>query len=144
MNDERSSADIGRVNSTQSIRIRNLEAEAALMLSENITLRKENIRLQHALESSGVQTALDHVDSVKAKLNAKMTELAELMSELGAAQSVLPRPEPMERLAQRRTPKCSPNQRTWKNAATLAEEAEQEGRLPPIVEDKYFPRRTLE
>ena len=43
----------------------------------------------------------------------------------------------------------SPGTKEWKNAMTLGEVTAkqaymQEGRLPPIVEDKYYPRRTME
>lgn len=40
----------------------------------------------------------------------------------------------------------SPNERDWRNRQTMAGvlNAEQDGRLPVIVEDKLYPRRTLE
>lgn len=39
----------------------------------------------------------------------------------------------------------SPDQRDWKNALTLSEVTGggQEGRLPVILEDKCYPRRTM-
>ena len=43
------------------------------------------------------------------------------------------------------SPRRSPDQRNWKNALTLSEvTGGTDGRLPPIVEDKYYPRRTME
>ncbi|KAL8830217.1 MAG: hypothetical protein Q9191_001557 [Dirinaria sp. TL-2023a] len=43
------------------------------------------------------------------------------------------------------SPKRSPDQRNWKNSLCLSEvPGVVGGRLPPIVEDKYYPRQTLE
>ncbi|KAL8671860.1 MAG: hypothetical protein Q9168_003650 [Polycauliona sp. 1 TL-2023] len=139
----RQNREIARVNSTQSIRIRTLESEISRLLSENIALREEVIRLQFEVDNSG---GLGSVITVKSQLEAKLRELGGLVQELGNVQ-----PSAEDRRALRRksgtkgSPKASPDQRNWKNGLTISEFAGGvEGRLPPIVEGKYYPRRTLD
>ena len=138
--------DRNRINSTQSLRIRNLEAETSRLLSENIALREQNIKLQCEVERRSTRNTLHNVGLVKGKLEAKLAELGSLVVELGEIQSrrrTSHRPSGghSENLATKR----SPDQRNWKNALTLSEvTAGQDGRLPPILEDKLYPRRTLE
>ena len=131
-------------NSTQSQRIRSLEVETSRLLSENIAVREENIRLQHEVERGRHALALVSVGTVKNKLEAKVAELNNLIVELGRAQSELPPVSPYRKPANRRSPKKSSDQRNWRNPLALPEVAGQDGRLPAIVEDKYYPRRTLE
>lgn len=75
-----------------------------------------------------------------------MSELGGLVQELGNIQkSVDSQRAQRRRSITRSSPKRSPDQRNWKNALTLSEvTGGVDGRLPPIVEDKYFPRRTME
>ena len=89
---------------------------------------------------------LEGVDIVKGKLEAKLTELGGLVQELGNVQrNVESQRAQRRRSLSRNSPKKSPDQRNWKNALTLAEvTGGADDRLPPIVEDKYFPRRTME
>ena len=133
-------------NSTQSLRIRNLEAETSRLLSENITLRERNIKLQQEVDSRPQRSTLEGIGNVKDKLEIKLAELSTLVGELGRTHgSAAQNRSPTRKRAERRSPKRSPDQRNWKNALTLSEvTGGQDGRLPPIVEDKYFPRKTLE
>lgn len=89
---------------------------------------------------------LEGVDIVKSKLQAKLAELGGLVQELGSVQKNADSQRAQRRRSVNRTsPKRSPDQRNWKNALTLSEVTGcADGRLPPIVEDKYFPRRTME
>lgn len=89
---------------------------------------------------------LEGVDVVKSKLEAKLAELGGLVQELGQVQKNVDSQRAQRRKSVNRTsPKRSPDQRNWKNALTLSEvTGGAEDRLPPIVEDKYFPRRTME
>ena len=89
---------------------------------------------------------LEGVDFVKGKLEAKLAELGGLVQELGHVQkNVEGQRAQRRRSVNRSPPKRSPDQRHWKNALTLSEvTGGADGRLPPIVEDKYFPRRTME
>ena len=84
--------------------------------------------------------------TVKGKLDAKLTELGGLMQELGKIQKTAENHQSHKRKSMGRvSPKRSPDQKNWKNTLTLSEATGGgEGRLPPIVEDKYFPRKTLE
>ncbi|KAI4261252.1 MAG: hypothetical protein L6R42_003542 [Xanthoria sp. 1 TBL-2021] len=131
------------VNSTQSIRIRTLESEISRLLSENIALREEVIRLQFEIDN---HVGLGNISTVKARLEAKLLELGGLVQELGnVQQSTEDRRALRRRSGAKVSPKTSPDQRNWKNALTISEvTGGADGRLPPIVEDKYYPRRTLD
>lgn len=88
---------------------------------------------------------LEGVKVVKGKLEAKLAELGGLVQELGIVQNSIDSQSAQKRSINRSSPKISPDQRNWKNALTLSEvTGGADGRLPPIVEDKYFPRRTME
>ena len=128
------------------MRIRDLECEVSRLLGENVSLREEVIKLNSEISVRADKNVLGIVNNVKGKLEAKLSELGALVQNLGNAQKATSR----ERIQKRRSidrgsPKRSPAQRIWKNTLTLSEAVEgAEGRLPPIVEDKYYPRRTLE
>lgn len=134
-----------RANSTQSVRIRNLECEVSRLVGENASLREQAIKLHYEAEKNAGKSVLESVDNVKAKLEAKLLELGGLVKDLGCVQQTA-----HDRRAQRRqsiklsSPKRSPDQRVWKNTLSLSEAVgSADGRLPPIMEDKYYPRRTL-
>ena len=139
---------LDRANSAQSIRIRNLECETSRLLSENVTLREQNIQLQRQLESHGNRlSTADKVGQIKSQLEIKLAELGGLVYELGTIHKKTRRSNASQENSRPdgRTPKKSPDQRNWKNAFTLSEVTGQsDGRLPPILEDKLYPRRTLE
>ena len=131
-----------RANSTQSLRIRNLESEVSRLLSENVSLREQIIKLQYEIEKNNGQSIEDNVTSVKAKLEEKLAELGGLVKELGQVQKVTG----TRRTSKRKSAgQSSPDQKNWKNVLTLSEATGgMDGRLPPILEDKYYPRRTME
>lgn len=139
-------SNIYRANSNQSLRIRNLESEVSRLLSENVSLREQIIKLHYELEKSASRSTLDSVNDVKIKLETKLAELGNLVYELGAVQKTGENSRPQKRKSMTRSsPKRSPDQRNWRNTLTLSEATGgADGRLPPIVEDKCFPRRTLE
>ncbi|KAL8695283.1 MAG: hypothetical protein Q9218_000182 [Villophora microphyllina] len=139
----RQNREIARVNSTQSIKIRNLECEISRLLSENIALREQVIRLQFEIDNN---TGLESIESVKGSLEAKLLELGSLVQELGNVhQCVEGRRALRRRSGVQGPPKKSPDQRNWKNGLTISEVmCGADGRLPPIVEGKYYPRRTLD
>lgn len=126
--------DKRRANSTQSVRIRTLECE-------NASLREQIIMLQHEAERSASKSMQESVDTVKSGLEAKLAELGALVKDLGCVQ----RSTEKQRAQKRRSGNMSsPNQRIWKNRLTLSEAVGgADGRLPPIMEDKYYPRRTM-
>jgi hypothetical protein len=122
-----------------------LESEISYLLSENIALRQHIIRLQHEVDRRPGHTVLDDMGDLKGKLEAKLVEIGSLVQELGKIQTDAEnRRSPKRRPISNASPKTSPGQKVWKNVLTLAEVTGAEGRLPPIVEDKYFPRKTLE
>ena len=147
----RQNRDLARTNSAQSLRIRNLETEISRLLSENISLREAAIASQKESERWRAQYGLgDEVRCLKEKLERKLSEVGVLVDELGGL------PEKVAERRQRRKSSHgilgearSPAEKDWRNRQTLAgvltgSMVEQEGRLPPIVEDKLYPRRTLE
>lgn len=140
----RQNRDIARANSTQSLRIRNLENETSRLLAENLGLREQILRLQNELENGHSRKLADHTGKVKSQLETKLLEITELISTLGNE------PERKKKSIQRgkvtrASPNQSPDQKNWRNMCTLSEAAAgQEGRLPPILENKSYPRRTLE
>lgn len=137
----RQNKEIARINSTQCVRIRNLENEVSRLLAENLELREQIIRHQGEAESNSAQLVVDHVSKIKADLEAKLSELGSLITTLGDAPPVKRRSPGGKVQA---SPARSPVQRNWKNMCTLSEAvAGQDGRLPPILEDKQYPRRTL-
>ncbi|PVH80789.1 hypothetical protein DL98DRAFT_184489 [Cadophora sp. DSE1049] len=140
----RQNRDIARANSTQSLRIRNLENETSRLLAENLGLRGQILQLQGELESRKSQRIAQHTGVVKSQLEAKLLEIGALLSRLGE----VPSPQRKSRQSgkvSRASPATSPDQKNWKNICSLSEAvAGQEGRLPPILENKSYPRRTLE
>ena len=139
-------SDERRANSIQSVRIRTLECEVSQLLGENVSLREDIIKLQYEVERTSNKYVLEGVDGVKGKLEAKLSELGNLVRELGEVhKNVEVKRTQKRRSINRSPPKRSPDQRVWKNTLTLSEAVGgADGRLPPIVEDKYYPRRTME
>lgn len=141
----RQNRDIARVNSTQSQRIRNLENEISRMLAENLRLREVIIRQQNELENSKSQRIVDHASAVKSQLEAKLLEIGALISGLGDEAPQQKKQSPKVGKVAKTSLSKSPAQRNGNNICNLNEAvAAQEGRLPPIPENKTYPRRTLE
>ncbi|PMD66162.1 uncharacterized protein K444DRAFT_165010 [Hyaloscypha bicolor E] len=137
----RQNRDIARANSTQSLRIRNLENETSRLLAENLGLREQILRLQTELENGRAQRIADHTGVVKSQLEAKLLEISALITRLGDEPAAKKKP-PRAGKTTGASPNTSPDQKNWKNICPLNEAVE--GRLPPILENKLFPRRTLE
>ncbi|KAL8645366.1 MAG: hypothetical protein Q9210_006740 [Variospora velana] len=139
----RQNREIARVNSTQSLRIRSLESEISRLLSENISLREQVIRLQFEIEHN---VGADSINTVRGRLETKLGELGSLVQELGNLQQNAEDQRAIRRRSGvKASPKKSPDQRNWKNGLTISEATGgADGRLPPIVEGKYYPRRTLD
>lgn len=115
-------------------------------MSENIALRQHIIRLEYDIDRYSGGIRLDDIGGIKEKLEAKLTEIGGLVQELGKIQTDAANRRSLKRINLAGTsPKKSPDQKVWKNVLSLAEvTGGADGRLPPIVEDKYYPRRTLE
>ncbi|KAI0843400.1 hypothetical protein F5Y06DRAFT_302619 [Hypoxylon sp. FL0890] len=145
----RQNRDIARVNSTQSLKIRSLENECVRLLSENLDLRGQVLRLQTELEDSKAQKIADHALEIKEKMEAQLAEWGNMLASLGH--------EPMPKSRSPREPKRAKHRSSigrismseWKRRDTVSSmkdleaAAAQEGRLPPIWENKTCPRDTL-
>ncbi|OCL12619.1 hypothetical protein AOQ84DRAFT_385997, partial [Glonium stellatum] len=135
----RQNRELAKTNSTQSIRIRNLETEGSRLLAENLSLREQVIKLQSVLENQSNHPSAENINAVKDKLEAKIQELGSLVAELGQIQKPGPRCKSQAAATRR-----SPDERNWQNGLGLGEFMDgQDGRLPTISEDKYYPRRTM-
>jgi hypothetical protein len=140
----RQNRDIARANSAQSLRIRNLENETSRLLAENLGLREQILQLQNDKYNGKAQRIVEDTGFIKTELEAKLLEISALIRGLGDG-STPKRKSPREMRATRTSPTKSPSQQKNKNICTLSEAvAGQEGRLPPILENKSYPRRTLE
>ncbi|RFU30088.1 hypothetical protein B7463_g6235, partial [Scytalidium lignicola] len=140
----RQNRDIARVNSTQSLRIRSLENETSRLLAENLRLRQQVLQLEAELQNGRARRVAQHAAGIKSQVDTKLAEIVALISTLGDEAPSSPRSPRTGKLL-RTSPHRSPDQRNWKNGYTLSEAvAAQEGKLPTIVEDKFYPRRTLE
>lgn len=139
----RQNREIARVNSTQSLRIRNLESEVSRLLSENLNLREQIIRLQYEINNN---VEADIISTVKGSLEDKLAELGGLVQQLGNLHQSTEEHRAARRRSGVKSPaKQSPAHRSWKNGLSTSGFTDgADGRLPPIVEGKYYPRRTLD
>ncbi|KAK4455511.1 hypothetical protein QBC34DRAFT_69408 [Podospora aff. communis PSN243] len=141
----RQNRDLARVNSNQSNRIRTLENECARLLSENLDLRGQVMRLEKELENNAADRIADHALEIKAKMEAQLAELAAMVAGLGT-EPPAKRHSPERRIPARHAPRGlkSPAQRRPRQTSADPETlAAQEGRLPPIYENKSYPRATM-
>lgn len=140
----RQNRDIAKANSAQGLRIRTLENETSRLLTENLGLKEHIIRLQNEIENSQAQMIADHAGALRAQLEEKLAEIGTLINGLGC-EPTPKKKSPRNGKSSRNSLTQSPEQRNWKNLCTLSEAVNgQDGRLPPILENKSYPRRTLE
>ncbi|KAL2265387.1 hypothetical protein VTJ83DRAFT_6487 [Remersonia thermophila] len=144
----RQNRDIARINSDQSQKIRRLENDCARLLSENLELRSRILRLEKQLEDGSARRIADHALEVKARLEAQLADFAALLGSLGSeppakrrasGEGIRARSRPSA-VAHRSPP---PHRRRRETPAEAEASAEQEGRLPPIFENKTYPRATM-
>ncbi|KAF7170421.1 hypothetical protein CNMCM6106_005130 [Aspergillus hiratsukae] len=140
----RQNREIARVNSIQSLRIRTLESDVSNLLAENVSLREQVIMLSQELERFEAAKSLhDGVYDIKTRLDGKLAELSDLVNELGT----LPRKSCDDRsgagsLGQLKLSRFEPIHRKPDPEINLV--SEEQGGLPVILEDKCYPRETLE
>ncbi|PWW78717.1 hypothetical protein C7212DRAFT_275086 [Tuber magnatum] len=136
----RQNREIARVNSTQSVRIRNLEDETTRLLTENIELREQVIKLQASLDRrEKARVVVESVETTKKKLEEKVAELDEIVKGLG--QAITTSPEGKSAVRQPRAHITSHHQRIWKSQLMLGEM--HDGQLPAIHEDARSRRNSL-
>lgn len=134
-----------RANSIQSLKIRSLESEIARLLAENLTLREQIIKLETGYSRRYAQEMYAHVNRVKTRLDEKVRELGQAISELGLLQYRSGSQTSARKSVNSLT--ASPStERPWKNGLSAPLEPPRsqnlEGRLPTILEDKLYPRWT--
>ncbi|KAF2970456.1 hypothetical protein GQX73_g3144 [Xylaria multiplex] len=146
----RQNRDIARINSTQSLKIRSLENECARLLSENLQLRSDVLRLKTELEGSHAHRIADHALQIKEKMEAQLLEWGAMLAGLG--HEPLPKNRSPRALKKPRIQRSSIGRNRgsdWRRRETISsmEDLEtaalQEGRLPPLWENKTYPRETL-
>ncbi|KAK3304282.1 uncharacterized protein B0T15DRAFT_485965 [Chaetomium strumarium] len=141
----RQNRDIARINSDQSQKIRRLENDCARLLSENLDLRGQILRLEKQIEDNSARRIADHALEVKAKLEEQLSEFAALLGSLGVEPPTKRRASGEWIMAKSRQSmaKGPPQRKRGVTAADAEALAEQEGRLPPIYENKTYPRATM-
>ncbi|KAJ4424495.1 hypothetical protein N0V82_000819 [Gnomoniopsis sp. IMI 355080] len=146
----RQNRDIARVNSAQSLRIRSLESECGRLLSDNLTLNGRILELEKALEEAqGAQRIADHALELKDKMEAQLAQWGALIQGLGiepaAKRRATSSPSGRRISRPRRSEGASPVMRRRPRDSRSAEAAaaQEDGRLPPIHENKTYPRRTM-
>ncbi|KFY35080.1 hypothetical protein V494_06225 [Pseudogymnoascus sp. VKM F-4513 (FW-928)] len=132
----RQNKDIARVNSVQAVRIRNLETEVSRLLAENLTLRGQIITQETQPNRS--RNFISHVGEVRSELDSKLRDIAALVAKLDR-----PVKEPRRPSAGTKLPTAK-RRNSEERMQMMDALAEQEGRLPPIIENKHYPRRTLD
>ncbi len=141
----RQNRDIAKINSDQSQKIRRLENDCARLLSENLDLRGQILRLEKQVDDNSGRRIADHALEVKAKLELQLSEFTALLGSLGV-EPPSKRHSSEERIAaasRRSTIRSPPQRRRRDTAVDLDALAEQEGRLAPIYENKTYPRATM-
>ncbi|QSS59282.1 shugoshin [Histoplasma capsulatum] len=141
----RQNREIARANSIQSLRIRTLESEVSRLLVENAALREEAIAANQELEKLKHDGQLGcEIDNLKSQLDAKLAEFGSLIADLGS----LPRRRGLLSKPKRRSIdgefQISPETARRRSLMKAARQVTDESRLPAIMEDKFYPRLTLE
>jgi hypothetical protein len=136
----RQNREIARVNSLQSLRIQGLESDITQLLKENAALKEQVISLSHdAQKYEAGRFLCKDIHQYKEKLASRLSELNSLVSEFGK----LP-----EKFLNSVDAANNASSMDGHSAANIGPRSitrpDDDSRLPTIVEDKYFPRRTLE
>ncbi|CRG85585.1 Shugoshin [Talaromyces islandicus] len=136
----RQNREIARVNSLQSLRIQGLESDVTQLLKENAALKEQVISLSHdAQKYEAGRFLCKDIYQYKEKLASRLSELNSLVSEFGKLPekflSSVDAANTGNSMDSHLAPDIGPRSVT---------RPEDDGRLPTIVEDKYFPRRTLD
>ncbi|KAJ9605371.1 hypothetical protein H2200_010028 [Cladophialophora chaetospira] len=147
----RQNREIARVNSTQSQRIRNLETEISRLVAENISLREEAIAAHAETERWRAASSINReIFDLRDRLQQKVNEVGDLLGEMGRI------PDKVARRGKRKSRMTGVGERVssateqeWRSRLSMREaiaeeRGELDGRLPPIREDKQYPRRTME
>ncbi|KAG6039727.1 hypothetical protein E4U19_003707 [Claviceps sp. Clav32 group G5] len=137
----RQNRDLAKSNNVRALRIRELESECALMLSENLELRSRVLELEAQVENNEARRIADHALAIKARLEAQLTEWGSLLSSLGMEPPMKRRSPEMRKTMKHRMSFCpgrpSPSQRRLRDIARDIEE------LGSISERRSSSRQSL-
>ena len=114
------------------------------MLSENLELRGQILRLETELQDNRAQRVADHALAIKEKMEAQLVEWGAMLAGLG--HEPMPRNHsPRATKKARRSSSFGRGGAQWRRRDSIDVEAmaHQEGRLPPIWKTKPYPRETL-
>ncbi|KAF9870141.1 shugoshin [Colletotrichum karsti] len=124
----RQNRDLAKANAAQLVKLRNVEADFARSLSENLRLHGRIIELEKELDDNNARRVADHALDIKSRLEA---QLLECMGRRSSRASLPPRSPPRRR----------PPRELLKEAGAQAQD---DDRLPTITENKSYPRATLD
>ncbi|KAG5984704.1 hypothetical protein E4U55_003651 [Claviceps digitariae] len=137
----RQNRDLAKSNNVRALRIRELESECALMLSENLELRGRILELETQVENNEARRIADHALAIKAKLEAQLTEWGSLLSGLGLEPPIKRHSPRIRKNIKQRMSFCpdrpSPSQRRLRDIARDIEE------LGSISENRSSSRQSL-
>lgn len=141
----RQNREIARVNSLQSLRIRSLESEISHLLAENVSLREQVINLTNDIDRLEAAKSLSNgVYEIKSRLDAKLAELSGLANDLGMLPRKVGKLDGDKEGTGFDRPKATALESKSRPTDLEGQLDVDDGRLPAILEDKFYPRRTLE
>ncbi|OAA67248.1 shugoshin family protein [Niveomyces insectorum RCEF 264] len=142
----RQNRDIARDNSIKSFRIRGLENECARLLSENLELRGQILRLEEEVEGNASRRIAEHALQVKQKMEAQLVELGSLLAGFGLEPPTKRQTSPRRKPARLSLGGLSPSRKTSAPHSSRKAEflAAEKSRLPPISEKEPCQRQTLD
>ncbi|KAK0386350.1 hypothetical protein NLU13_6187 [Sarocladium strictum] len=138
----RQNRDLAKSNNIRALRIRELENECSLMLSENLELRGRILELETQVEDNEARRIADHALSIKEKLEAQLTEWGTMLAGLGLEpppkrHSPRARKSIIKQRMSFHSNRPSPSQRRLRDIAREVEE------LGHISENKSYPRKSM-
>ncbi|KAL2205121.1 hypothetical protein CC79DRAFT_1399311 [Sarocladium strictum] len=138
----RQNRDLAKSNNIRALRIRELENECSLMLSENLELRGRILDLETQVEDNDARRIADHALSIKEKLEAQLTEWGTMLAGLGLEpppkrHSPRARKSIIKQRMSFHSNRPSPSQRRLRDIAREVEE------LGHISENKAYPRKSM-
>ncbi|KAL0940753.1 shugoshin c terminal domain-containing protein [Colletotrichum truncatum] len=143
----RQNRDLAKANAVHLVRIRNIEADYARSLSDNLRLESRVIELEKELENNNARRIADHALDVRSRLEAQLLECMSVLAGLGQEPPTKRHASPRGRRSSRASlPHQSPPRR--RPPRELLKETEgrvqDDGRLPTITENKSYTRATMD
>lgn len=142
----RQNREIARVNSTQSLRIRNLETEISRLLAENLAIREQAINVaSKAHNARKTCSRCSQLSGLKAQLQAQLSDISAVVNGLDIPDKDNPSTSPGRRRSSGlQILGISGQDGTNFGGAEKPLKQALEGWMPPILENKHYPRKTLD